>query len=189
MGESPRMCIVGPLFDGARSIEEPAVFVDGGSRFRESGQGISVGDGDSYSGSLDHLLPVEKDYSDLAFVLDHLPGRVRHLDLFGFLGGRRDHELINLGEAHRFLKSRRNTRACFDSAVIALSAGAWRESIFGVFSLFAFESTRITLTGDCQYPIANDRVLPAGSSWGLSNIGEGAVDISVRGPVFVFLND
>ncbi len=188
IGESDRVCIVGPLFDGDRTIRDPAVFVDGGSRFREAGRGLSVGDGDSFSGELDHRLPVVKDYSDLAFVLASLPGRVKRLDLFGFLGGRRDHELINLGETHRYLQQRRQNSVWFDSAVIGLSAGIWRESVRGLFSLFAFEPTEITLTGACEYPIAKPRTLSAGCSLGLSNVGTGEVDLTVDGTVFLFLN-
>src|SRR4051794_25182624 len=113
--------LVGPLYHQRHTPLMPTVYVDGGTRFRNEGgwaaghgghsafPTVSVGDGDSSGGSLDELLPSEKDYSDLAFVLRSLPASVNEVTLLGFLGGRRDHELANLGEVNEYLKARPRT--------------------------------------------------------------------------------
>ena len=185
--DATRVQLVGPLASPRTALAEPVIFVDGGAGLRVADEGVSVGDGDSFDGHLDHRLDPDKDFSDLAFVLGCLGPRFSEIELFGFLGGRRDHELLGFGEVFHFL-DRRSTpaRARFDREVEAFSAGRWRFESRGTFSLALFAPCRVTLWGDCRYPITpGTRVTPLGSL-GLSNVGHGHVELEADGPVFIF---
>ena len=167
-------------------IEEPVIFVDGGSNRREHGTGLAVGDGDSSSGTMDILLEADKDFSDLAFALSLIPDHFTELVIYGFLGGRRDHELINFGEVLSFLKRRQMpTKAVFDDAAVALGSGSWRLRIDGIFSLVSVETTLVRLVGDCRYEIEPAGNVPPLSSLGLSNVGSGSVSIDNAGPILI----
>lgn len=182
--------VVGPLFSGQiAEFGESVVYVDGGAQFRPNDQGISVGDGDSFEGELDHKLPTDKDFSDLAFVLNSVPDNIEAIYLYGFLDGRRDHELFNLGEAHRLLlrSGAKKREVFFDDRILAFSSGQWQFSYSGIFSLFALETTRVRLMGDCKYKIPELGEVGMLSSIGLSNIADGEIKIEAEGPVFVFL--
>lgn len=182
--------LVGPLAAPRAKWPEPCIFIDGGSRHQgQSPLHISVGDGDSSVEQVDHLLPAAKDFSDLAYVLRHMPQHLSRLSMVGFLGGRRDHELINLGEIHRFLCTRPKPTECdLDWSVCGFSAGKWPLQLKGVFSVVALEPTQLTMTGDCAYPLPVATPLGVLSSHGLSNEGFGIVEIRNDGPVFVFKN-
>lgn len=181
--------LIGPLFSGLSLPKEPTIFVDGGTRFRKDKRGFSVGDGDSSAGDLDELISKEKDFSDLTYVLNHLGHRFNQIYLFGFLGGRKDHELINFAEIHQFLlPQEQKVKVLFDEQVIALSKGAWEIEIHGVFSTFLFEKTQVTLSGNCRYTASDTHSVRYLSSHGLSNEGSGLVKIKTNGPVFLFLS-
>ncbi len=185
--------LVGPLLGAAHRPAGPTIYVDGGANFRPAGPlpfpAISLGDGDS-GGPLDETLPAEKDYSDLAFVLRELPRHVDRLNLFGFLGGRRDHELANLGEVHQFLRRRSQARADFlDGALAVIGFSGVLELDFrGVFSLMVFETTAVTLQGLCKYKLDGSVPLEPASSHGLSNEGAGPITVQSLKPAFIFLN-
>jgi thiamine pyrophosphokinase len=183
-----KLNILGPLAQQLPpSLLEPMIYIDGGAFLRKRDEGFVVGDGDSFSGVLDELLPTKKDYSDLSYVLSNIPNQFERLNLYGFLGGRRDHELINYGEVHTFLKKRiDSTEVRFDLEIIAFSAGEWTVFIDGVFSLFVFENVEIELSGQCEYTISE--MLKPLSSEGLSNIGFGQIKIKCNSPIFFFLN-
>lgn len=180
--------IVGPFSQVDSTRKEPIIFVDGGSQFRIGEEGYSVGDGDSFSGQLDCLLPMKKNYSDLSYVLNSLSENFSEVSLSGFLGGRRDHEILNLGEVHHFLKGKENIRVYFDDQVTAVTQGRWKFNFAGIFSLIALESTRVLINGQCEYGIENMQVLPLLSSWGLSNIARGDFEVTAEGPIFLFWN-
>lgn len=109
--------------------------------------------------------------------------------MVGFLGGRRDHELINLGEIHKFLCTRTKPTECdLDWAVCGFSPGKWPLQIKGIFSVLAFEATKITLTGDCAYQLREPTALSLLSSHGLSNEGFGIIELRNDEPVFVYKN-
>lgn len=182
--------IVGPLAAKRESWPEPAIFVDGGSRHQtDSLLHFSVGDGDSADHEVDFLLPEEKDFSDLAYVLKNIPDHIERLSMVGFLGGRRDHEFINFGEIHRFLRSRTKKTECdLDWAVCAFSSGRWPLKLTGFFSLVAMEDATVTITGDCRYSLPNPTEIKALSSHGLSNEASGVVEITCDLPVFIFKN-
>ena len=182
-----RIMLVGPLADSRLDIVEPVIFVDGGSNRRENNIGLSVGDGDSFSGHLDHKLETDKDYSDFAYALSLLGEEFERIEIFGFLGGRRDHELLNLGEIFHFLSKRsRPTTAHLDHTIEAFSRGSWVTEVHGTFSLVAFDDAIVTLSGDCKYAIPKDTPFNPVSSFGLSNEGYGTISLDTNSPLFLF---
>ncbi len=189
--KSHRVTLVGPMgTDSNGVITEPVIFVDGGAQRQQRGVGISVGDGDSFSGALDHQLNPEKDFSDLAFALSLLNQRFSEISLKGFLGGRRDHELLNLGEVFHHLKQRKTpTKVIFDQAITGFTSGNWQFDLKGIFSLVAFESTLVTLSGQCKYHIDPETVIKPVSSFGLSNEGYGQISIATTKPLYIYHND
>ena len=190
-----RVTVVGPMLGvpfNPTAAEEPVIWVDGGVNHRpqDAGQdcvGFSVGDGDSAAEKLDQELDTDKDYSDLAFVLGCLRARFSSVVLLGFLGGRRDHELFNLGEVHHFLAAAKTpTRVRFDDSLEVYSAGEWGFEIHGVFSLMVFEPTTVKLAGACKFPLTTPTKIAPLRSLGLSNHGFGAITLTTRGPAFIF---
>lgn len=182
--------LVGPFFKETELLEEPIIYVDGGARFRKDLKGFSVGDGDSSTGKLDQTLNKEKDFSDLAFALGCIPNIFSIIQLHGFLGFRKDHEIMNLAEVHSLLsKVNQPTQAYFDKSIIAFSKGEWSLHIQGVFSLFAFAPVELKLSGACDYKLEEIRTLKALSSHGLSNKGHGAIEIHCTAPIFIFFNE
>jgi thiamine pyrophosphokinase len=185
-----QITLVGPFFDNSHDIEDPVIFVDSGSQFRKSDEGISVGDGDSIDTPLEIRLNPDKDFSDLAFALQNIPDHFREIDLAGFLGGRRDHELFNIGETHHFLSTRKSpTKVRFDRKVTGFSAGQWQFQRFGSFSVLTVAEALVRITGDCSYTCPESTSFPPLSSLGLSNIGSGTIDIGSNGPVFVLFEE
>jgi thiamine pyrophosphokinase len=188
--------VVGPLFRGRNYVAQgPTIYVDGGSQFRPIDgndadiPSITVGDGDSTATKLDVILPKNKDYSDLAFVLQTLPANVRHVELLGFLGGRRDHELINYGEVHRFLSTQALfTTVRFDDAIVAFSGGSLKIQIDGTFSVCVLEEASLRIAGACHYTLETETKVSPASSLGLSNVGQGTVVIDCDKPCFLFLS-
>ena len=179
------------------SVQAPCVYVDGGTRWKDIllqspsgasriGRGIAIGDGDSSGYSMDLTLPQKKDFSDFAYVLKNLPKSFQFVHCYGFLGGRRDHEILNLGEAHHFLKLRDRTVLNFDRQVWAFSAGEWAFYLKGEFSVVTFEACDWRLEGLCDYQVKEDRKIQPFTSFGLSNSGEGEVRASFSAPFFIY---
>lgn len=187
---SSRLFLIGPLALAAPEIPDdcPAVYVDGGTLWRGTRPGFSLGDNDSFEGPLDLTLPKEKDFSDFHFALEQIPQQFSMIEALGFLGGRKDHELLVLGETHHFLKTRHSpsTEIVFDRDILGYSQGQWTFQHQGVFSLIAFEPTVITLTGDCKYKLSEPKNLKAMTSFGLSNEASGVVRMTNSQPVFLF---
>jgi thiamine pyrophosphokinase len=173
----------------------PRLCVDGGAHFSKS-MNIWIGDGDSYPHELtsDHIfkLPAEKDQSDLSCALGLFTDPHHYkFHFWGFLGGRRDHELFNLGESLSFLEKHQECQILFygeDGKVQyhVLGYGQWKFSHRGVFSLGTLKKTEVKLTGNLHYPIRNVETLRPLSSLGLSNIGEGEMILETMGPVFLY---
>ncbi len=185
-----QITLVGPFFKHSQDIDEPVIFVDSGSQFRKSDEGISVGDGDSTDTPLEVQLNPDKDFSDLAFVLRNIPDHYREIDLAGFLGGRRDHELFNIGEVHHFLSTRKlPTKVRLDSEVIGFSKGQWQFQRYGSFSVLTVAKTLVRITGDCRYACPEFTPFPPMSSLGLSNVGSGTIYIACDGPAFVLFEE
>ena len=149
------------------------------------GEGLAVGDGDSHNGILDEKLNPNKDYSDLAYVLASLPAHFNEISLKGFLGGRRDHEWANLGEAHAFLRQRHQaTKLHFGSRITGFSSGRWQLEINEPFSLLCLETAKVKLSGECQYQLKQKTRLEPLCSHGLSNVGHGVVTLQTDKPIF-----
>ncbi|MCB9062854.1 MAG: hypothetical protein H6622_15135 [Halobacteriovoraceae bacterium] len=186
--------IIGPLFKNLYKFDqnESLLFVDGGANHRPIGdKSPVVGDGDSYSGEIDHQLNPDKDRNDLYHALSLVSEEIKIIHLHGFLGGRKDHELFNLGEVHFHLKKMPKVVCAFldDDRMVniqAFSPGTWTLNIQGVFSCFCIEKSTVTLSGACKYELDNTEMHPL-SSLGLSNIGTGDVTITTSSPLFIYL--
>lgn len=207
-GEPTRVLIIGPEEISAFLIELkpeiPTVYVDRGAQWRDKISkvvsletplsdarhsdigSIVVGDGDSFDGAIDVRLPQEKEYSDFAFALKHLPSEIREIETHGFLGGDNAHELINFGEAHQLLKKREETFMTFNGVIWAFSPGDWSFYLNGRFSLINMEKCELSLEGLCDYQIKSKRYVEAVTSLGLSNMAHGKVTVSSSGPFFIF---
>lgn len=195
--KSKNIVVIGPISPQIprKLLAFPQLFVDGGTKFKKkNAQHFSVGDGDSHDKKqLDIMLPAKKDYSDFKFALSLIPSNNKEIYLTGFLGKRKDHELVNFGEIHHFLKKKKSTQAHFllknQVKIIALSSGKFNFSRTGNFSILALEPALLTLTGKCEYKILKKRKLPIFSSLGLSNIGFGKIKIKTNRPVFVIFEN
>lgn len=193
-----RVTLVGPLYNTKHVPLAPTIYVDGGAQFlsRECVDNpvVSVGDGDSGAEiTLDEKLPADKDYSDLAFALRGLPQSVIRVEMLGFQGGRRDHDLCNLGEVHGFLASRSHFTTVeltgAGARVIGFCKGRVNLEIHGVFSVFVLEPAAVKISGECKYQLSRERTLASLSSIGLSNEAHGAVEIECGSPAFVVIPD
>lgn len=189
--------IVGPMGPMVpRDFEKlPHLVVDGGIKFSPTSH-VWIGDGDSggerpNAGEVFVLSP-HKDQSDLGCALDLL--RDDHdycLHLWGFLGGRKDHELFVLGEVFRFLVSNPESKVNLykEDGLIAfqfLGTGHWSFEHQGTFSLGSLAKTKVKMTGKCEYPIPKKMKINPLSSFGLSNIAHGKVTLENDGPIFIY---
>jgi thiamine pyrophosphokinase len=192
-----KVTLIGPLFEGKITLplDHPHIFVDKGGMFLPDGVKqqpdrptfIRVGDGDSFQGELDVKLNPVKDLSDLSYALGMIPSTCKHLQLRGFLGGRKDHEIINLGEVYNYLSE--NQSADFDFQIFALGKGQYHFSYFGTFSLLSFIPNQVTLEGNISYPLKGDAVVPPLSSLGLSNEARGDFLIHAQENLLAFFNE
>jgi thiamine pyrophosphokinase len=173
----------------------PRICVDGGARYADT-MDIWIGDADSYKEKAHandiFKLPVDKDQSDLAVSLD-LFKDPRHykFHFWGFLGGRKDHELFNLGESLHFLEQHQECQILFYNehshlTFMLAGAGIWKFTHQGVFSLGTLKKTDVKLTGNVKFPIPKTHPLYPLSSLGLSNVGEGEFQLENHGPVFLY---
>ncbi len=168
--------------------------VDGGARFC-SRMDVWIGDGDSHVGSVNceniYQFSPHKSQSDLALALTLLKD-ISSLTLhcWGFLGGRKDHELINLGEMLTFLEGKPQASAVFYDekgriSLRILGAGAWTFQHSGLFSLASLKNVRVKILGQVEYPLKEETELSPLSSLGLSNRALGAFEVINDGPVMV----
>lgn len=175
--------------------EYPLICIDGGAHFAQK-MDIWVGDADSYLQTINsqHIfkLPVDKDHSDLAMALS-LFSEPRHykFHFWGLLGGRRDHELFNLGESLSFLEKNGECQILFYNGAGNLTyhlvgKGLWQFTHEGTFSIGTLKKTDVKLTGEVRYPIARSTTLSPLSSLGLSNVGSGPMTLETSGPVFLY---
>lgn len=188
--------LVGPLLEKKELTlidDKPIITVDGGlekalkHHLLASRSHFSVGDGDSSNLPLEHHLPTEKNFSDLAYGLSLIPKEVSLVKLFGFLGGRRDHELANLGEVYKFLLSRdEQTQLFFSNQICVLSSGTWSLKHTGLFSLMTLSQTEVSLTGAIRYKLERPTALGPLSSLGLSNHATGNFELICDHPVFLY---
>jgi thiamine pyrophosphokinase len=188
--------ILGPMGPEVPLIFQghPILCVDGGANYSPR-MDVWVGDADSYHQEVVSDLmfkhPTEKDKSDLALALEVFQETHHYkLHLWGFLGGRKDHELFNLGECLTFLEKHHQSQILFYNeygklAYYMMSAGQWTFTHVGLFSLGTIKTTSLRLYGKCRYQMKKKEVLQPLSSLGLSNQGEGDIHLETDGPVFI----
>jgi thiamine pyrophosphokinase len=192
----PVLALVGPMdFDNsAMPADMPHLAVDGGIRHAPRPL-LWLGDGDS--GAMPQNIPAflkpGQDETDLRFCLNGIRGwRWQALHLFGFLGGRKDHELANMGEIHAEMTARpaltsaRFHDAAGQPALTFYNKGRHRLELRQRFSLLALEPATVSIDGDCAYP-ARSLALPVLSGQGVSNIGHGMVAIEADKPFSIIL--
>lgn len=199
LAKTPEWTLIGPMGPRLPKFLEshPLIAVDGGGNFCDHSD-IWIGDGDSSfkDPKAKHIFqfPPKKSLSDLALALSLLP--TTHpltLHCWGFLGGRRDHELLNLGEVLRFLEFREGSQVYFydgvsgQRSVKCFSSGTWHLRHVGLFSVAALRAIRIKLEGDCEYTIGQFTELPPLSTLGLSNEARGEFCLTNDGPVMILI--
>ncbi len=173
----------------------PLIAIDGGARYADE-LSIWVGDADSYQKEIQatHIFkhPSEKDQSDLALALSLFQDPLHYkFHFWGFLGGRKDHELFNLGEALTFLEHNQECEILFYDGSGALrfhllGAGQWKFQHHGLFSVGTIKKTLVKLTGECKYSISKSQLFTPLSSFGLSNLGSGTIELENEGPIFLY---
>ncbi|EPZ49266.1 thiamin pyrophosphokinase, catalytic domain protein [Bacteriovorax sp. BAL6_X] len=190
-----KITIIGPMaLTLPYIIDSPIIYVDGGLNHRPNDDHayLSIGDDDSNqtSDSLDIKLEVNKDYSDLTFALTLIPNNITEINLFGFLGGRLDHQMIALGSIHHFLKVRKlQTKCNFEKKLLVSSSGDFSFTHNGLFSLISLEEQDLKISGACDFPLSSEKKVRALSCLTLSNKASGEVLITSTLPIFIYLLD
>ena len=80
-------------------------------------------------------------------------------------------------------------KVSFEDVALGYSTGTWSFERHGLFSLATIATCRVSLTGDCRYPIEGFREIPPLSSLGLSNVGHGTIYLQCEGPAFILLQE
>lgn len=170
------------------------IFVDGGTEKLNEikpSNFISVGDNDSSDKKHDFTYPQKKDRSDLYLAFTHCP-LVKEIRMYGFLGGRKDHEIFNLGESYNYLK---NNKKCskisfYDEKkikqVTIINSHKSEISYCGSFSITSLENQLINIDGDIEYK-GDYNLIPL-SSQGLSNYSKGRITINSQAPLIIYFN-
>ncbi len=185
---------MGPLLP-ASMFGHPLLCVDGGAQFATTSD-VWIGDKDSFQGEINSKhtfhFSTHKDKSDLSLAFDLIQSDFsKTLHLWGFLGGRKDHEIFNLGEALRFLERQPESIVKFYDhegrvTFLLLSKGSWKISHIGLFSIGSLKEVELKMTGDCLYPLLNRSIIQPFSSHGLSNEAKGTIAIEASGPIFIY---
>lgn len=185
---------LGPILPDSLALH-PVLAVDGGALHCKSSD-VWVGDGDSGGSAerstLSLKLAPEKDTSDFAAALEILRStQAATVHLWGFSGGRKDHEMFVWGEALAWLEDHPESRILFygpDGKPEAhfLGQGHWRFHHQGVFSLGTLKKCRVKLWGNVAYPIKVLTWLLPLRSLGLSNEASGQIEIENDAPVFLY---
>ncbi|ATH08216.1 hypothetical protein BIY24_09715 [Halobacteriovorax marinus] len=183
--------LIGPLDiqENIESSDLPTLIVDGGMNhglnFPNS---ISIGDGDSSKLSLDIELSTEKDQSDLACALELILNQVescKKVNLYGFLGQRKDHELIVIGEAYEFVR-KSSALLIFDKSLKIIPPKPYTFEINGLFSIMSLQECLFSIQGSAKYQVWPAKKLGVLSSLGLSNEGSGEVTITSDTPLILY---
>lgn len=195
LSEKLNWIILGPMGPRLTLNGEAILAVDGGIQHTKKAD-FWVGDGDS-SPSLTlplhrHHLSREKDFSDFKAALDLIP-QAKTIYLWGFLGGRRDHELAVFGECADFLKHHLQCRIyLYEEGKLvgmALPPGSGDIQYTGGFSLFVMEKARVRLVGDVLYQLPQPSLLSPFSSHGLSNRASGSLRYESEAPLFFIFGE
>ena len=183
--------IIGPCSTtiSAIDLELPSIVVDGGMNHHlQLKNSFSVGDGDSTDGPLDLKLPTQKDQSDLSYALSLLTSETKIINLYGFLGNRKDHELINIGEVYSACEKYAFT-AKFDSEFLIIPEGFHTLNISGEFSVMTLRESLITIVGRARYMLEKETLLGPLSSHGLSNYADGEITITCNTPLIIYTQE
>jgi thiamine pyrophosphokinase len=185
---------MGPKLSNSELLSHPIILVDGGAHHCQKGL-IWIGDSDSNQQHVEVDFFIElnpnKDISDLKAAFDLFPTRSSlEMHLWGFLGGRNDHQLINLGESHHFLNQHPQSKIFFYDEIgmlrmIFASSGALNLNHRGIFSLVSLESAEVQIIGHCDYELSAPTLLAPLSSRGLSNFAHGPIEIRSNKPLLV----
>ncbi|MBI1216769.1 MAG: hypothetical protein GC185_13245 [Alphaproteobacteria bacterium] len=189
------IALVGPVAAGKiASPIAPHIAIDGGIDFAPAPL-LWAGDGDSgvMPEDIPAFLKPTQEETDLRFCLNGIRAwRWQNLHLYGFLGGRRDHELANLGEVHAEMLARpAMVSAVFHDEtdaprILFRNRGAHELELTARFSLLALAPVTVSIAGKCEYP-AENLALSTLSGQGISNIGRGAVTIVADAPFGIIL--
>lgn len=150
---------------------------------------VTLGDGDSLKTpvQLDHHYSVDKTESDLALALKLLPSDLLSLELWGFWGGRDDHQWVNLGEVFHW----KNHSALVtiyrpDKAPLRLyPPGVHTIHSKHTFTLLSLEDAHFSIQGECRWPLSRTPIRKF-SSHLLSNQGLGKMMIECDHKFFYF---
>ncbi len=197
--EVAQWTLVGPMGPKVPSRLEAfnVLAVDGGASYT-SKIDVWVGDSDSYLGKpsapIIHQLKQEKSKSDLGHALELVSNLSRiELHLWGFLGGRRDHEMINFGEVLLFSNKKEFLQAYFygpsgEIEAKICSHGEWKFEFRGTFSIVTIELSTLLITGNCKYKLEEPTPLKPFSSLALSNQAMGAFQVTSDKPFIILFN-
>ena len=150
---------------------------------------VTLGDGDSLKSpvKLDHPFSSDKNESDLSLALKLLPPDLISVELWGFWGGRDDHQWVNLGEVFHWM----NHTAIVtihrpDKAPLRLfPAGTHEITSTHTFTLLSLEDAHFSIQGKCRWPLPRTKVQKL-SSHLLSNQGQGEMTIECDHKFFCF---
>lgn len=173
------------------------IFIDGGLRHKTSLEehfpnaikdSLTFGDGDSSNKAM-NFHKNDQNISDLGFFLRsiHPNAYTSNYHFLGFLGGRLDHMIFNLGELTAFTKliKSNDTLVLLDDHIQFLCSGENLLCIDGPFSIATVNDNKIKISGECEYTSNEWIKLTPLSSRGLSNNGSGAVVIEALKPLFI----
>lgn len=186
--------IVGPMSPSFTPNTFPTLAVDGGASFVPNID-VWIGDNDSYLEKIDcenaFLFSSDKDLSDLALALKLFQNPNAYtLHLYGFLGGRKDHELFNLGEISSHLLTKYDNKIIIYEGkspfFIFFGAGVHEFEHHGLISLGTLYPQEMTLSGQLSY--TGEFSFTALSSRGLSNKANGKLQIKATAPFFICVN-
>jgi thiamine pyrophosphokinase len=191
--QTGKILLVGPLAATVPWERFPAAHwarlgVDGGAALAAPGQfDLTVGDGDSGAVPLDVRWPIHKDATDLELALELLPARLP-VTLWGFTGGRPDHQMVVWGALHAHCV-RHGTH--FDvlnelSSIAVRPAGEFTFQEAGLFSLWSLLPATFGLRGACRYPLERPTPCPPLSGHTLSNYASGPFTVTCDAPFFLY---
>ena len=186
LSQMDSVLLIGPMnFDYSEVKSDWVIFVDGGSKHHShlKPDGFFVGDGDSSTEKMHLKLPENKDVSDLGYVLQNLPKTLKEVQLWGFLGGRIDHQLAVFGELNKVILLGNLKKICVENKMSLFPAGSHEFETHQSFSLMTFKEQKILIEGKADY--CGDNLFTPFSSLGISNKGSGVVKISSSAPVLV----
>ncbi len=173
----------------------PIIYIDGGLEFKKyfphNLNHYSIGDGDSYQFqhdlTLDELLPNDKDYSDFRAALSLITNNIEHILCLGLTGGRYDHQLSIIGELFDFLSHyKKSMNITLEQFGEFFSAGRYSFNHHGIFSIFSLYPIKLSIVGNCEYPLNQKFIGKSLSSHTLSNSADGDFEIHCDRP-FVFM--